>query len=164
MESFNQLFGLPGQELHLYQMLLRALVVYFVALAFIRVAGLRTLGTQNAFDKLTLLMMGAILGRSIVASDQPFVESLVVVLLVMILRRLLALMTYKSRTMGMLFKGSSIVLWEDNKFDESNMRQTLITEEDVNTALHYANVNNFKQVEKIFMERSGEISVIKKQG
>ncbi|MDB5283359.1 MAG: hypothetical protein JWO06_2434, partial [Bacteroidota bacterium] len=68
MEAINELFGVNAEKLVLYQMVLRGLVTFFAAIIYIRLAGIRTIGAQNGLNQLTMLIMGAILGRGIVSA------------------------------------------------------------------------------------------------
>ena len=162
IETLDSLFGLHTQRLATGQMMARAILIFFVALLFVRISGIRTLGKQNAFDNLTVLILGAIMGRSIVAADQPFFESLGAVLLLMVLHRLMALITFHSKRAGVLFKGKNILLFKDGKKQEDNMKRTNITEDDLLEASRkQANVATLNEVKEAHLERSGDISIVK---
>jgi len=162
METINELLGLHADKLNTWQMCLRAFLVFFMALMYIRIAGVRTLGTQNAFDNLTMLMLGAILGRGIVSAQQPFFPSLVAVLFIMLLHRLVAWLTFKSKLLGKIFKGQPILLYSDGKIIAENLEKTRTTKEDITESLHlFANTDDFTKMKSAYLERSGEISIIK---
>lgn len=164
METINEIFGLHVHTLTTCQMLIRATTVFFAALAFIRIAGIRTLGKQNAFDQLTLLMLGAIMGRAVVAAEQPFFPSMLAVLLIMLLHRLLARLTFISKTMGKLFKGEPVMLFEHGKPNAENMKKVCITHDDLVENLHlFLNEDDTAKMKSAYLERSGEISIIKKE-
>ena len=102
------------------------------------------------------------MGRSIVAADQPFFESLGAVLLLMVLHRLMALITFHSKRAGVLFKGKNILLFKDGKKQEDNMKRTNITEDDLLEASRkQANVATLNEVKEAHLERSGDISIVK---
>ena len=67
MNLLNHLLGIGEQELTAIHMSSRAVFVFIAALIFMRVAGLRTFGKKTVFDHLTILTVGAIMGRSIVS-------------------------------------------------------------------------------------------------
>jgi hypothetical protein len=68
-ESINNLLGTDNADLEPYQMVVRAVVVFFLALGYVRSGGLRMVGKQSAYDALTALMLGAILGKAVVSHD-----------------------------------------------------------------------------------------------
>jgi len=162
MEFISNLFGLHTDKLLLHQMIVRAITVFFIALAFIRISGIRTLGKQTAFDNLTSIILGAILGRAIVSAQQPFFPSLLAVLVLMLLHRFVSLLTFKSHRLGKIFKGESIPLIEDGKFIEKNMSRTNTTKEDIEESLHlFLTSDEMKDIKAAYLERSGEISIIR---
>jgi uncharacterized membrane protein YcaP (DUF421 family) len=161
MDILNELLGLHEEKLNAMQMCFRALIVFFAALIFIRIAGLRTFGRTSSFDKTTALILGAVLGRSIV-SNQSFFGSLAACLLIMLLHRLIAWVGFTSKTAGKIFKGEPLLLYKDGKYVRSNMRRTHITEDDITEAIHLLpNLDKMSEVKEAYLERSGEISIIK---
>jgi uncharacterized membrane protein YcaP (DUF421 family) len=159
--DMEALLGLHAHELALHQMLARAVIVFIASLGLIRVAGLRTFGKQSAFDEITSLMMGAILGRSIVAA-QPFFESLGAALLIMLMHRFVAWLSFRNKIAGKFLKGDPLVLFRKGKFYRKNLIKSHITEDDVSESLRLKlNINDLQNVEEVFLERSGEVSVVK---
>lgn len=162
MTWIEDLLGLTGGAPNDYQMACRAFVVFFLSLAFVRIAGIRIFGKQTAFDTLTALMLGAIMGRACV-SDQSFAGHLFAALVIMLLHRLVAWVTFHSRKAGKLLKGKSVLLWKQGSKQEKNLKMSQITDEDILEALRkHAQLSSFENVREIYLERSGDISVVKK--
>lgn len=163
MEVIENLFGLDEHKLETYQMIARAFVIFFVALLLIRVSGIRTLGKQSAFDNLTALILGAIMGRAIVSAEQPFFGSILATLVIMVLHRVVAWITYRSKKMGVILKGRELLLIKNGEPNKKNMKQTHITREDILETLRKdVNVPSLDTIKEVYLERSGEISFIKK--
>lgn len=164
MEVINEVFGLDVKSLEVHQMVVRAVTVFFIGLAFIRIAGTRSLGTQSAFDQLTALMLGAIMGRAVVSAEQPFFGSMVAVLVIMLLHRILAWATYKSRKLGKLFKGEAILLYANGHPVDANLKKTHTTKEDIEEAQRTRMLKvGEEHIKQAYLERSGEISVIERK-
>ena len=160
-EYLNYLLGFENSNVEPYQMAVRAALVFFLALAYVRTGGLRMLGRQSAYDSLTALMLGAILGRAVVSQDS-FFGTLLAALVIMILHRLVAWITFKSSWAGSILKGKSIVLFQNNKPVMKNLSRVHITENDLQEAVRKnLNVDDMSQVKEIYMDRSGELSVVK---
>jgi len=160
-EYLNYLLGFDNANLQPHQMAARAAVVFFLALVYVRTGGLRMLGKQSAFDSLTALMLGTMFGKAVVSHDS-FLGTLFAALVIMILHRLIAWITFKSSWAGNILKGKSIVLFQDNKPLHKNLRRVYITESDLQEAIRKnLNLDDMSQVKEIYMDRSGELSVIK---
>jgi uncharacterized membrane protein YcaP (DUF421 family) len=83
-------------------------------------------------------------------------------LVIMVLHRLMAWITFKSSWAGSILKGKSIVLFQDNKPVIKNLNRVYITENDLQEAVRKnLNMDDMTHVKEIYMDRSGELSVIK---
>jgi uncharacterized membrane protein YcaP (DUF421 family) len=142
-------------------MIFRAIIVFFTTLIFIRIAGIRTLGKQSSFDTLTSLMLGAIMGRAVV-TEQSFFGSILATLVLMLLHRLVAWVTFKSRKAGAIIKGCDILLMRGGEKQQKNLAATHITEEDIMEVLRRdLNTTSLDKIKEVYLERSGNISFIK---
>lgn len=162
IETLNYLFGYDNINLQSHQMAARAAVVFFIVLAYVRTGGLRMLGRQSAFDSLTALMLGSILGRAIVTHDS-FTGTILAAIVIMVLHRFVAWITFKSSWMGGILKGKSVLLYENGALIMKNLSRVHISENDIQEAvrkhLHEEDMSNVKE---IYMDRSGELSVVRK--
>src|SRR5438045_453646 len=102
MTTIDELLGLHADKLKDYQMACRAVVVFFIALAYVRIAGVRTFGKKTVFDQVTALILGSVLGRAIV-STESFTGHLIGCLVIMLLHRLVSWITFKSHAAGRIF-------------------------------------------------------------
>ncbi len=161
MELLHSLLGLYKNNIDAYQMAARVIVLFFISLLLLRIAGLRTLGKQSSFDTFTLLMLGSIMGRAVV-TDQSFGGSILASFVLVILHRLLAWITFRSKKAGALIKGRNILLVRNGKRQQENLSATHITEEDILEALRKdVSVASLDKIKEVYLERSGDISFIK---
>lgn len=162
MDTIQDIFGLDADKLMTYQMMARAVLIFFISLALIRISGIRTLGKTSAFDQLTALMLGAIMGRVVVSAQQSFFGSILAACVIMLLHRLVSWATFKSKKAGLIFKGKSVLLFKDGQKLQDNLAKTNITEADILEALRRnVNVSSLEEVKEVYLERSGEMSFIK---
>ncbi len=120
------------------------------------------LGRLSAYDSLTALILGAILGKAVVTNDS-FLGTLLAAFVIMILHRLVAWITFKSSWAGSILKGKSIMLFQHNKPLHENLSRVHITENDLQEAVRKnLNMDDMSTVKEIYMDRSGELSVIRR--
>jgi uncharacterized membrane protein YcaP (DUF421 family) len=152
--------GLDSNTLSPGQMATRAAVAFAAALALLRVAGIRTLGKQSAFDALTALILGSVLGRAIVDGAQPFFGCLLAALVIVLLHRLMAWITFHSSRAGALLKGRELVLVKEGQRELKTMRRSCITDEDILEAMREKGKDpDIASAKVIHLERSGNISI-----
>lgn len=162
MNRFIDFFFGHGNELDSLQMACRAVLIFCIALAFVRIAGIRTFGKHSAFDNVVIIMLGAVLSRAVVGSS-PFIPTCAAGLAFVIIHRILAILSFRSDKFGKLVKGEPSVLFSDGVLEKENMKRTHISEKDLYEGIRLAvNRNDLEGIRKILIERNGKISVIKK--
>jgi uncharacterized membrane protein YcaP (DUF421 family) len=161
MDLLHFLFG-EGRNLNELQMACRAVVIILLAITFIHIAGLRTVSHKSAFDITIVIMLGAILSRAVVGVS-PFLPTVTAAGVLAVVHRLLGLASLKSDMITTFVKGKKLSLYKTGEWNRKNMKRCVISEGDlmegVRLAIHEGDLDG---VEEIFMERTGEISVIKK--
>lgn len=163
MDWWYNLVGYDEQKLVLHQMVIRAIIIFFIALVYIRIAGMRTFGKKTIFDQVTVLMMGAILGRAVV-TNQPFFSTLIATLVLMLLHRFTAWITFRSHKAGLVLKGSAVLLVKNGELQKENMSKTHITVEDIRESLRLeGHLPEIDKVKECHLERSGNLSIVMKE-
>ena len=164
-DYWNTLFG-PHADSHTItalQMTTRAVLVFFVALALLRVSGKRTFGGNTAFDMVVKIMLGAVLSRAVAAAS-PFWGTLLAGFVLVALHRLLAWASFRSPLIGRLVKGEETLLAERGQVNEENLRRHNLTRQDLLEGLRDSgNIATPAEAEAVRLERNGSISVVKKE-
>jgi uncharacterized membrane protein YcaP (DUF421 family) len=162
MDWLKELLGTHAEDLGPHQMAARAVIMFAVSLVLIRISSLRLLGKQTAFDHLTVLMLGAMLGRAIVVA-QSMTGSILAASVIILLHRVSAWLTFKSRFAGSLMKGRALQLIKDQEYVENNLSKAHITKNDIEEALRTElNSTDISKIKEAWLERSGKISIIEK--
>jgi uncharacterized membrane protein YcaP (DUF421 family) len=161
MEIFYQVFG-SGKDLNALQMSSRGIVVFFIALVLIRLSGRRSFGVRTPLDNIIVILLGAILSRAVVGASD-FVPVIVACLVVVLLHRLFGWLIANSKPFGRVMEGDKILLYEDGQFKREEMKKALVCEEDLMQGVRKsALTEDMSKIEKVYMERNGDISAIKK--
>lgn len=161
MDTLTQLFG-DGEHLNILQMSDRGVVMFLVALLLIRISGRRSFGVRTPLDNIIAISLGAIMSRGVVGAS-PYVPVIVCCLVIVLLHRLFGWLIAASTSFGRFVEGDKIVLFEKGKFNEAHMRSGLVCREDIMQGVRKsALTEDMETIEKVYMERNGEISSIKK--
>ena len=161
MQTIYDLFG-QGEHLNILQMTLRAIVIFFIALMLIRFTGMRVFGIETAFDTCIIIMLGAVLTRAIVGAS-PFIPTLVASIALVTVHKIIAYVSVKNQTVSHLVKGIPYSLYKDGKLNDKNLRKCLLSFGDIMEEVRLKlNQNSLDNVDEIFMERTGKISIIQK--
>jgi len=160
--DINEIFG-RGEDLTTLQFCLRAFVMFFFALALIRLGGMRIFGKKTAFDNVLVIMMGALLVRGI-SGATPFFSAIAAVAVMVLVHKILGWLSMKYAVVGMIVKGYHRRLYRDGQYNEKNMNITHISKDDLQEAVRVEiNSTALEDVEEIYIEKNGRVSVIKKK-
>jgi uncharacterized membrane protein YcaP (DUF421 family) len=82
---------------------------------------------------------------------------------IILFHRLLAWLGTRHPSFSKIIRGEKISLFKNGKENHENMQATLISKEDLMEGIRLqVNSNSFDDINEIFIERNGQISVIKK--
>lgn len=161
MELFIQIFG-EGKDLNALQMSSRGIVVFFIALVLIRISGRRSFGVRTPVDNIITISLGSVLSRAIVGAS-PFVPVIVCCFAIVALHRLFGYIIVHNRNFGKWVEGDRILLFENGKLIKPNLDRVQVCEDDIMQGVRKsALTEDLGKIEKIYIERNGEISAVKK--
>jgi uncharacterized membrane protein YcaP (DUF421 family) len=164
-KAMNTLIGIFGQgkDLNALQMSVRGVVVFLIALVLIRISGRRSFGIRSPLDNIIVISLGAILSRAIVGASD-FVAVVIACFVIVLLHRFLGWLISRSERLASMIEGDKILLFSDGHFNRDNIRKALLSEEDIMQGIRKsALTDDLDKIDRIYIERSGEISAIKKQ-
>ncbi len=108
--------GVDAKELTSLQVSMRGIIVFVATLVMVRIGSKRSLAEKTAFDAALMIIIASVLARAINGSA-PFVPTLVVGFVLVLLHRLFALGAYASHAFGILVKGKPVVIVENGRID-----------------------------------------------
>jgi uncharacterized membrane protein YcaP (DUF421 family) len=162
MEVLIKIFG-EGKDLNALQMSSRGVVIFFIALILIRVSGRRSFGVRTPLDNIITISLGAIMSRAVVGASD-FVPVVVCCFVIVLLHRLFGWLIAHSKAFGRFIEGDKMVLFEDGAFNGEQMKDALVCQEDIMQGVRKsALTEDMSKIDKVYIERNGEISPIKKQ-
>jgi uncharacterized membrane protein YcaP (DUF421 family) len=161
METLIELFG-TGKDLTAVQMSCRGIVIFILTLILLRISGRRSFGLHTPLDNIIVILLGALMSRAIVGVS-PFWPIVAVSLVIVLMHRIIGWITIHSTGFRKLTQGSKIAVYTNGKWQEDNMNKALIGKDDVLRGVRKsALTEDLNKIDTVYMERNGEISVIKK--
>jgi uncharacterized membrane protein YcaP (DUF421 family) len=163
IDAVNSILGLGAdpKNLTFLQISLRGVIVFITALVMIRLGDKRFLSKKTAFDAILGFVLASMLARAVNGSVS-FFPTLGGGFVLVGLHRTLAWLARRSHRFGNLVKGRCDLLIEDGIVVERAMRQNNLSEHDLLEDLRLnGNVDDPQSVRAAFVERNGQISVVK---
>jgi uncharacterized membrane protein YcaP (DUF421 family) len=154
--------GLEPGEMNVWQICLRALVIFIAALVIMRVANRRFLSKLSPLDATLGFVLASMLARAINGSG-PLLESIAAGFLLIFLHRGLAAITARFDWIGKIVKGEPHVLVTEGIVNDSALSKHNISHKDLAESLRIGGAESPEEVVKATLERDGSISVIKER-
>ena len=153
--------GLGGEDITWLQMSVRAVLIFLFGVVLVRLAGKRAFGSWSALDIILSIILGSSLSRAL-TGNAPFVQTLVAMTVLVLLYRLTAAGTARAPFLGTLVKGQAARLIRDGEVDRAALRRHRLGDHDLEEALRSSGVDDPAQVREAWIERGGQISVLKR--
>jgi uncharacterized membrane protein YcaP (DUF421 family) len=162
MNWLIRLFG-EGKELTALQMSMRGIAIFIIAWLLIRISGRRSFGLHTPLDNIISILLGAVLSRAVVGAS-PFVPVIVCCLVIVAIHRLLGTLASHSAGFSRVLEGNKMLLFKDGHFIDENMKRAQVCKENVLQGIREsALTDDLEKIDRVYMERNGAISVVKKQ-
>jgi len=146
-----------------WEFVLRAVVVYAVLLAMIRISGKRTMGQFTPFDVLLIVLLGNAVQNSLLGADQSLLGGLLLAAVLITINWIVGFVSARSRTAERVIEGEPIVLARDGQLFQRVLRRELVSENDFNEALRQNGELTMEDVALALLETDGRISVVPKK-
>jgi uncharacterized membrane protein YcaP (DUF421 family) len=162
MEFLNHWWGI-NENITPLEIAARSAAMFFIALVLIRISGMRPFGKGNGVDAIISFLIGAILSRGVVGAT-PFFSTVASVIVILLIHNLLAKLSLYHKWIERKVKGKTYLLYENGSFMEANMKKADVSEKDIFEELRIqCQLDALDQIKKVYMERTGEISFVKKE-
>jgi uncharacterized membrane protein YcaP (DUF421 family) len=138
----------------------RAIVIFFFIFLVTRVAGKRELSSMEPFDLILLVVMGDLVQQGVTQSDNSVTGVMIVITTIMLLTVGLSYLAFRVHKLRGVLDGQPVVLVENGREIEGNMRRERITTEDIEAEARQQQVTSIADIHWAVLETSGRISII----
>lgn len=140
----------------------QAAVSFVILLILTRLIGKQQVSQLTYYEYINGITFGSIAANMATDSFNKFGDHLVGLLTYGVLTFLAALVALKSRKMRKLINGEPVVVIQDGKILENNLRKMKLNLDEFTMLLRLKDIFDFTQVKLAIIEPSGGLSVIKK--
>jgi uncharacterized membrane protein YcaP (DUF421 family) len=162
MEFLGVLIGPDNGDANAAQLCVRAVILFVVGIAYIRIAGRRTFSHASPLDIVVALIVGSNLSRAM-TGKAPFWPTLGATLLLVVLHRVFVMLTIRWNWLAKIMKCEPVVLVRDGVRDRAAMTRHGIGEVDLLEGLRLENAEHIEDVHLATLENSGKISVVHRE-
>lgn len=161
MEMLRLLIGPDTGDAAVWQLCVRAVIVFIFGIACIRIAGRRTFSKMSPLDIIVAIIVGSNLSRAM-TGKAPFLGGLAATLVVVVVHRLLAMASLRWGLLADIVKAGPVTLVRDGVIDHDAMRRHGVSDADLAEGLRMEQVDRPEDVRLATLEGGGKISVVPK--
>ncbi len=144
----------------LWQIAVRAAVVYVAVFGGLRLLGKREIGQMTPFDLVMMLLLANAVQNAMVGTDSSLQGGLLAAAVLLSLNALVSLLRVRSPFLGRLFEGHPAVLVVHGQPVVGALRRQGLDEEGVLMAAREHGLPGLKDVDLAVLETDGSISVV----
>jgi uncharacterized membrane protein YcaP (DUF421 family) len=141
-------------------LVIRAAVVFFFVFLVTRIVGRRELSQLEPFDLILLVVVGDLVQQGVTQSDESVTGALIVISTIAMLTVAVSWVSFRWRRVRLITEGGPIVLVQDGRQIERNMRRERITLEDIEEEARQSQITSVADLRWAILEDDGRISCI----
>ena len=141
----------------------RAVFLYFFIYLLTRVVGRRELSSLGPFDIILLIVMGDAIQQGLTQDDYSVVGAVTVITIFALLQVGMSYLSFRSRRLRGVLEGEPLVIIQDGKPIERNMRrERLALDEVMEEARSNGQIASIDEIQFAIIESNGSISFLTK--
>jgi uncharacterized membrane protein YcaP (DUF421 family) len=141
---------------------LRSIFLFFVVFTLMRVVGRRELSSLSPFDLILLIILGDAIQQGLTQDDYSVTGAVIVVSTFAVLQVGISYAVYRFRRLRPLLRGEPIVIVQDGRTIDKNLKRERLSLEDLAEAAREQQIGSIDEVAWGVLETSGKITFIEK--
>ena len=142
---------------------IRSIALYAFILLLTRVVGRRELSSLSPFDLVLLIVLGDSVQQGLTQDDYSVTGAIIVISTIASMQVLTSYLSFRSKRVRTVLEGEPIVVIEDGKIVERNLRRERMKPEEIAEEMRMQQIASFDEVQWGILETNGSISFVKKE-
>ncbi len=142
---------------------IRAVVLFTFVYLLTRIIGRRELSSLEPFDLILLIVIGDAIQQGLTQDDYSVTGAVIVVGTFAVLQVAVSFLSYRFKPLRRVLDGEPIVVVQDGKPVERNLRRERLTIEEVMVEARQQQIASMDDIAWAVLETSGRLSIIPKQ-
>ena len=142
---------------------LRGIAVFTFVYILTRVIGRRELSSLEPFDLILLIVLGDAVQQGLTQDDYSLTGAFIAIATIALLQVGVSYLSFRFRRLRPVLDGEPIIVIQDGKPIEQNLRRERLTLEEVAAEARQQQIDSLAKVQWAVLETNGSISFIEKQ-
>lgn len=146
----------------MYILIIRTIILYFLALLIMRLMGKRQIGELQPFEIVLTVMISELASIPMQDNRIPLIHTIIPMITLLMLQVSTSFLQLKSEKAREIFSGKPSILIENGKINIEELRNQRININDLLEELRLKDIYNVDDVQYAILETSGQLSIIPK--
>lgn len=147
-----------------WHFVVRAAIVYFMVLIFIRASGKRQVGQMTPFDLVLLLLISNAVQNSMNGGDNSITAGFILAGTLILVDVGIGWVTRRSRKLEKVVDGQAEILIHNGKLRPGALKKAGLTDHELLAALRESDCATIGEVHTAILETNGRITVLTRKG
>ena len=139
---------------------IRAVILYLALILAIRLMGKRQLGQMEPTEFVVTMLIADLASVPMQDEGIPLLSGLIPILVVLAIELLLSVVVYHSVPLRRFFCGKPVVLMENGRLIQENMKKTRVNPDELTEFLRIQGVTDLTTVQYAILETNGSVSAL----
>ena len=139
---------------------IRTMILYTILIVVIRLMGKRQLGEMEPMEFVVTMLLANLAAVPMQETGIPLLSGLIPILVVLSMELLLSVLVYHSVGARRLLCGKPVILMENGRLLQENLKKTRITPDELTEFLRIEGITDLASVKYAILETSGQVSVL----
>lgn len=146
-----------------WEFVLRALVVYVVLLALVRLTGKRAVAQTTPFDMILLVLLGTAVQNSLIGEDISLLGGLLLAATLITINHVVGFVTARMPSMHALVEGEPVLLARNGEVFGRVLRRQNLCPADFDEAMRRHGIRDHGEIECAWLESDGRVTLLKRR-
>ena len=135
---------------------IRTMILYTILIVVIRLMGKRQLGEMEPMEFVVTMLLANLAAVPMQETGIPLLSGLIPILVVLSMELLLSVLVYHSVGARRLLCGKPVILMENGRLLQENLKKTRITPDELTEFLRIEGITDLASVKYAILETSGQ--------
>lgn len=140
--------------------LIRSVILYLLLIIVIRFMGKRQLGEMEPSEFVVTMLIADLASVPMQDLGIPLLSGVIPILTVLSIELILSVLSYHSVTVRKLFCGKPVILMENGRIIQENLKKTRLTPDELTEHLREKDIVDLTTVQYAILETNGQISAL----
>lgn len=155
----RMLIGEDHAFVYIFEVIFRTIIMFAMMVVFFRISGKSQIKQLNIYDLILIIGLGSAAGDPMFYDDVPLLHALFVFATVLSLYKLITWLSQRNHKAEVWLEGDVHCVMRENHINIQVLKKEGFPPEELFDSLRQARVSQLGQVDRIYLEPSGEFSI-----